>query len=863
MASKRNSSLVIHAIRSVCETFGTDPADSAVVLRRALEPDHLQRHGHEELKVIARHVNKQLRLDPEFVRDLYIAAFSWKDKSDHETLMGSSQILPLKSTKKQDYWHAQWALAEVYPKYLETAPKAAAVAMIAAIEAYTRDERKDSKELWASILKKRAVVAERSAERAEAVQTFRVNDTLASLRLDDSHFYDRNWSAQDEQPLRLLNDCFRYLESAASNGGSDRFFEIIDVLITTNRLGLIWSRLLRLAGEHDFLALHLKDMAWAQPLLLAPATEESMPTFLKRLYSLLGEEDKEKILQYITALPAVVTRKERDGAVRRRDLLLKSISGLGVEANTPRNRGSEDAGPITRKAAEALVGGFGYSPRSQIARSKPKRQSRLQVIKERVSRFASVHTNQQPSLSVAQATLADLRELQRLRKHSSPEAPDQNSSGSASAFLAAACAKIAGIRGLTPKSALGKFVSVVLCGLANDKEPVPRRGDAEQFDRSRVSGWPQTRIEVARGLLQLSGAPGFINSALLTALDRLARDRAAVVRYEIAANCWVLHESATQHMWKWLTRFSRDSSTSVREIAIHSLHRLAAEYPRRAVPLIISALHTTPPHKTGGDQVIKSCMEALLRLYVWKDDLDSRTEVNAVLANVIARHKEAGNMLFVLRDALTHGSTTADQKDHAIRKRAVDLLITLVGNTTKPIRHILEKSRAGQELTAAEQEEFHALAKLANIVAKEVFFASGAHQPNNFDMPSVIQRPEQERFYREVGDIFDNLAIIGLPGLAYDLVLTLEMFIPVDPAEVFLRIGAVVSAGQRWGYQYEDLAQDLIVRIVQRYVAEYRVLLQQNRGCQTVLRQTLEIFITAASPTAQALAYKVDEIFRQ
>jgi hypothetical protein len=90
----------------------------------------------------------------------------------------------------------------------------------------------------------------------------------------------------------------------------------------------------------------------------------------------------------------------------------------------------------------------------------------------------------------------------------------------------------------------------------------------------------------------------------------------------------------------------------------------------------------------------------------------------------------------------------------------------------------------------------------------------------------------------------------------------LELFIPVDPLGVFLRVANIVRAGKMWRYEYEDMAQDLIARIIERYLAGYRSILQQNRQSQTALRETFETFITAASTRAQALAYKVDEIFR-
>jgi hypothetical protein len=309
-------------------------------------------------------------------------------------------------------------------------------------------------------------------------------------------------------------------------------------------------------------------------------------------------------------------------------------------------------------------------------------------------------------------------------------------------------------------------------------------------------------------------------------------------------------------------RLALDESMFVRHAAVHTLGRLATEQPERAIRLVISTLHATPRDKEGSDRVIEICMRVLLQWYVWKGSADAGAELDVAIENVTNRHKDLGDILFPLREPLMHGAMDSDDSTHAVRRRAVGLLIKLVSNTTGILRQMLEQELAGIVPSEKEQEQFQALVKLANSIAGEVYFASGAFQPDKQNHAPVIQKPEQERFYKEGGTIFDDLAIIGLPGLAHHLVETLELFIPVDPRGVFLRIAAIVRAGRRWGYEYEDLAQDLIVRIIERYLAEYRSILQQNRQSQTALRETLETFITAASASAQRLAYKVDEIFR-
>jgi hypothetical protein len=106
------------------------------------------------------------------------------------------------------------------------------------------------------------------------------------------------------------------------------------------------------------------------------------------------------------------------------------------------------------------------------------------------------------------------------------------------------------------------------------------------------------------------------------------------------------------------------------------------------------------------------------------------------------------------------------------------------------------------------------------------------------------------------------LADVGLPSLTHHLLETLESFVVIDPRGVFLRIGRVVRSGERGGYQYEQVAVDLLVRLVERYLAEYRTLLREDERCRRTLLEILDIFVRAGWPSARRLTYRLDEIFR-
>src|SRR5437870_106780 len=93
---KRNSWLVTNALRSVCATFRTNPAESAALLRRAIEPKQLAQYGYEEMHWLTRDLEEIESIDPELVAEIYSAVFGHDEPSTETTEMSGSQILPLR-----------------------------------------------------------------------------------------------------------------------------------------------------------------------------------------------------------------------------------------------------------------------------------------------------------------------------------------------------------------------------------------------------------------------------------------------------------------------------------------------------------------------------------------------------------------------------------------------------------------------------------------------------------------------------------------------------------------------------------------------------------------------------------------------
>ena len=108
--ASRNAWLVTNSLRAVCQTFSTDPSQSANLLRYAIEPGHLAKYGYEEMQIITRELREVASSSPEIVAEIYAALFAYDESSADTTNISGSQILSLTSNKKQDYNHLNGSL---------------------------------------------------------------------------------------------------------------------------------------------------------------------------------------------------------------------------------------------------------------------------------------------------------------------------------------------------------------------------------------------------------------------------------------------------------------------------------------------------------------------------------------------------------------------------------------------------------------------------------------------------------------------------------------------------------------------------------------------------------------------------------
>jgi hypothetical protein len=805
--------LINHAIEGVCRTYDSDREASDGILRRCLELEHVAKYGYLELPRLAREGERLLALAPQFVEDMYGVVFTYEEVREDRTNLDNSRILALASTPRQEYQMAQYQLTELYPAFLRQAPMHALRTLL-------------------------QLVDRRLSSRYGHAQTehFDFEGVEAHIIADLSAVWDAGDTYRQDELLKMLDafDVF-FPEFTIKSEQDEERRELLCLLVTQNRYAVLWCHLL-LCGcrAPATLGREIRSLAWALPVLTGIDTTTAAGSFLAAVFSELSP----------------VSDEAREEAEHMRDRLLGCLARDAMVTEEARTRTQcleERGGPPPNIPLIQPFVSWG-SPTTEP-------EDEYQGMRQQLRTFTSKHMRVPPATHEVEEVFPLLLSLQEQLN------TDERIKAS-SRYLAIwgdlveACERITGWDGFSCVGKIGLFIRSILLQAAIHPEPVPNNIIDGQFDSSPAWGKPAPRIDAAAGLTQLAGYENCATSDVLTAVERLSLDAVPAVRFQVAREVLRLARSAPDLMWMMIEHWAREERSNgvLQGLFIGEvLLRLGWQHPDR-VAFLTKAIFDRVNDGDGTEAVRKGCISVFTVLYLRHDQPLSREITIALMEDPCQFFDESWNLLAHLKGAVDLGIATGtlSAQQEAMRQRAWEIIQRLL----QSLRIVL-LAPGKEAMSDDEQKRAHNALRLANAIALDLCAASGAIEDHQ-------NRPleERKRFLTELGWLLDALAEFGHPSLAHHLVETLETLIPADPAGVFLRIGNVVRASRAGGYQYESFAADLIVRIVERYLAEFRGVLREHEQCRKTLIELLDSFVEVGWPSARKLTYRLEEIFR-
>jgi hypothetical protein len=843
----RDGWLVGRAITNVMDLFWANREESAQAVRKLITPEEIRNKGAEQGHWISRKVPLIFEIDPQLVSDIYIAFFSYEEESEEQTSMGGGRILALTSNRRQDYQQTHWQLAQVFPRYLEKHFDRCAEIVLAAINNYIEREHKPRD--------------------PEQVITYQLGEQKHPVLVDYSAIWGSSTVRDDV--ANIADAYFRKLEELAqSSETTPDAARTVLRLLSDAKYAYVPLKILEVAKASAALTKTVYPLLVSESALLSYDLSSAIGDVLNVGYEELDENQRREVEAAILRLPVGANVDVAEAKAHYRDRLLGCIPKelLAVPESIGRIDELALAGGAPENHPPYVSRGAWTSPYSEVDRmrehgvpvdSEP--NATLREAADKLWDFASRFSNTMPHRGDVEGIAHGLTVVSNALSANDPGVHPEVRSA-AEAHLIAACAVVAKWKDLDCSTSLGQTVKSILFSGLNS--PVPEH-DPEydaQFDRSPSWGAPLQRIEAAAGIGCLLANKKCLSPEILENARRVLNDLVPAVRFQVVTRLLPLHDADLASLWSILRDLAKsERSTGVLGSALYAVvNPLSGRYKSEVVDLLNTILSRNDLPNHGGDAT-EWCYRIATGLYLWQGDGSAYAVIQPVIDGDAFSPRRSAQCLNDIREALTFSSDVPRESDADIRKRSFDLIETIIRSASVQMNKLID-GVAVKDRSEQWQKDFKELARLIDYIGNQLYFSSGAYDGTNSS--KALDDNARRIFWSESGDAITLLSSVAIPSVAHHLIETLQSFVPFAPAEVFHAISNVVSSAKSWGYQYESMAVDLLVKVTERYLAEHRTLLQQDLRCREELIDILETFVSAGWPSARRLSYRLEEIFR-
>ena len=352
-----------------------------------------------------------------------------------------------------------------------------------------------------------------------------------------------------------------------------------------------------------------------------------------------------------------------------------------------------------------------------------------------------------------------------------------------------------------------------------------------------------------------------LGSDVQAAVRELARDPVCDVRLQVVQNLYVLRDSDAEWVWAEIEHVVEHEYTrQVVDSAIQSLAQIAYLDIRRAIRIAKRVLDRYKGQQGPGiGQVCQSAASHIMDIHFVLSDPEADEFYAEQLADSSAHAENLHVWVARYSDKLTIGDDTGSDQD---RQRAKTT--AFYRDTADAVSDAVEKIYAAHDVAKSREwppevvSRAQALNGVLDDMALRIYFACGGDNNADHTREELARR---WRLYRELRPVLDRLAECSVVHTAYYLIQALENFIQADPAGVFRLIVKSVMASSRFGYAFESMGADVVVRIVEEYLADYRDVFSDDVRLDELMT-CLNLFVSAGWPAAQSVTFRLAEIWR-
>ncbi|MCH8291043.1 ATP-binding protein [Candidatus Poribacteria bacterium] len=848
------------AVPLVAKTYGTNVDASRTLLEKVLVLTQEDNFPINFLTWLTEHIDKIWSHDPEFVVSTYLTVFTHYETSDEKTNIIGGFILPLTSTRRQDYSMCQYRLVKHFPSFLRVAPQLATQAAIRSLNFFI---------IRAHI----AGYVQESVTLEDLIETFEFRGNTAHYVPDDSYMFDEQ--EYRDEPIKMADELFRFIVELASSQSSLPLLDsLLDVFRDNVWVAFFWKRLLKTAAQFPkvFTPL-LFELCIAKPIQMGADTLHELGLFLESAASEFTPDQLRQIEETIMALSGEATDEDNHEFLeRRRNRLLASIPQDLLQTKEAKEIREDmervDRVPENRPLVSSSSWSEAYSEEKWLQEqgvdtTTPENQE-LQRFFGPLDKFKSDWLNDDPTEEAAESILPRLQEADTtINRNTEADKEVIDSLW----YKLTACVAILSRVADNPESNLFAFCRQVLLHGATHELPKPDPQRDAQFNSSGYSPFP--RHEAARGLLRLTVRQP--DAEILDAVESLASDSVPSVRMIAAMELFRLYEKAPSRFWHIVDdRATHETNRVVQKYIYFTLAQVVArgkEEEDKTTRVMDKLLKHTPP-PTERLEPADPFIDLLMWLAISRENPWALKTIEETFFKDPIQFANALNrsVFRVMKDYVTPKNLETPE-GYLTARRAIAWLGKVIDVVSSGVQELCTTFKG--RWTEEAEKKLHDTYKVIDEVIMRLYFEVAYERDQSEKPTERISDELRCRFYNEVKPLMEQVIAFALDEengvmfapTAHHFMQLLTSFLSCHPKEVLHLAESVARSSERFGYNLDSLAVADVVKFVETVLADHGNEVRDGQGLEDLLN-LLDIFAKTGWSDALRLVWRLDEVFR-